>query len=137
MAASAVAGSHAFPWTFWMLPVALLPWILTTGGVVLAVSVISVHYRDMRDLVGHLLNLFFFASPIIYSLDGLDVPAALRRPLELNPLASLVVVYRDVVFSGTVPDLRTWLTALCVGVVSWWFGARVFSHYRETLVEAV
>ena len=137
MAASAVAGSHAFPWTFWMLPVALIPWILTTGGVVLAVSVISVHYRDMRDLVGHLLNLFFFASPIIYSLDGLDVPTALRRVLELNPLASLVVIYRDVVFSGSVPDLRTWLTAFFVGVVSWWFGARVFSHYRETLVEAV
>jgi ABC-type polysaccharide/polyol phosphate export permease len=91
----------------------------------------------MRDLIGHLLNLFFFASPIIYSLDGLDVPTVLRRALELNPLASLVTVYRDVVFSGTVPDVGTWLTAFFVGVVSWWVGTRIFSHYRETLVEAV
>jgi ABC-type polysaccharide/polyol phosphate export permease len=83
------------------------------------------------------LNLLFFASPIIYSLDGLEVPEPLRRVLVLNPLASLVRVYRDVVFTGTVPALSVWLTAFAVGAVSLWLGTRVFLHYRETLVEAV
>ncbi|MDX2438906.1 MAG: ABC transporter permease, partial [Acidobacteriota bacterium] len=113
------------------------PWIMVTGGAVLAISVLSVHYRDMRDLVGHLLNLLFFSSPIIYSLDGLKVPEALRRVLVLNPLASLVRVYRDVVFTGTVPPVSVWLAAFAVGGVSLWLGTRVFLHYRETLVEAV
>jgi len=137
MAVAAVIGAHPFPWTLWMVPLALVPWILTTGGVVLAVSALSVHYRDMRDLVGHLLNLFFFASPIIYSLDGLQVPPMLRRILVLNPLASLVTVFRDVVFTGEISSPGTWLAALAVGVISWWLGVRVFAHYRETLVEAV
>lgn len=137
MAVAALVGAHPFPWTMWLVPLALVPWILTTGGVVFAVSALSVHYRDMRDLVGHLLNLFFFASPIIYSLDGLQVPSLLRRVLALNPLASLVTVYRDVVFTGEISSFETWLTALAVGVISWWLGARVFAHYRETLVEAV
>ena len=91
----------------------------------------------MRDLVGHVLNLLFFASPIIYSLDGLEVPDALRRVLVLNPLASLVRVYRDVVFSGMVSGALVWLTAVMVGCVSLWVGTRVFLRYRETLVEAV
>jgi ABC-type polysaccharide/polyol phosphate export permease len=120
-----------------MVPLALIPWVMVTGGAVLAVSVVSVHYRDMRDLVGHLLNLLFFASPIIYSLEGLELPDALRRVLVLNPLASLVRVYRDVVFSGGVSAAVVWLTALAVGAVSLWLGTLVFTRFRETLVEAV
>jgi ABC-2 type transport system permease protein/lipopolysaccharide transport system permease protein len=137
MVAAAAAGLHPFPWTFWLLPLALLPWLLLTGGAVLAVSVLSVHFRDMRDLVGHLLNLLFFASPIIYTLDGLALPGLLRRVLALNPLASLVEVYRDVVFAGQVPAPATWLTAYAVGAVSLWLGTVVFARGRETLVEAV
>jgi ABC-type polysaccharide/polyol phosphate export permease len=137
MAAAATMGLHPFPRVFWLVPLALAPWIMVTGGAVLAISVLSVHYRDMRDLVGHVLNLLFFASPIIYSLDGLEVPDMLRNVLAVNPLASLVRVYRDVVFTGAVPEVSVWLTAFAVGGVSLWLGTRVFMHYRETLVEAV
>ena len=131
------AGHHPFPTTFWLVPLALVPWLMAGGGAVLAISVLSVHYRDMRDLVGHLLNLLFFASPIIYSLEGLEVPPLLRRILVLNPLAPLVTVYRDVVFAGIVPSATDWLTACVVGAVALWMGTAVFSRYRETLVEAV
>jgi ABC-type polysaccharide/polyol phosphate export permease len=137
MAVSAAAGLHAFPWTFPLLLIALVPWILTTGGAVFAISVLSVHYRDMRDLVGHLLNLLFFASPIIYSLEGLQVPVVLHRILIFNPLASLVTVYRDAAFAGQMSSPQTWLTAVAVGIVSWWLGTRVFAAFRETVVEAV
>lgn len=137
MAGSAVAGLHPFPWTFPLVVAALVPWILATGGAVFAVSVLSVHYRDMRDLVGHLLNLLFFSSPIIYSLDGLQVPPILHRMLTLNPLASLVVVYRDAAFAGTVSPPQTWLTAFVVGGIAWSLGAWVFRAYRETVVESV
>jgi ABC-type polysaccharide/polyol phosphate export permease len=134
---SSAAGLHVFPWTFPLVAVALVPWVLATGGAVLAVSVLSVHYRDMRDLIGHLLNLLFFSSPIIYSLEGLQVPVLLHRILTLNPLASLVVIYRDAVFAGEVASLQTWLTAFAVGVIAWWLGTRIFAAFRETVVEAV
>ena len=100
-----------------MVVVALIPWFLITGGAVFAISVLSVHYRDMRDLVGHLLNLLFFSSPIIYSLEGLQVPVLLHRVLILNPMASLVTVYRDAVFAGRVSPPQLWLTAFVVGGV--------------------
>jgi lipopolysaccharide transport system permease protein len=96
-----------------------------------------VHYRDLRDLVGHLLNLLFFSSPIIYSLDGLDLPSWLERVLRLNPLGSLVELYRDVVFTGVIPEFRLWLVAMIVGVVAWVLGALIFGRFRETLVESV
>jgi len=99
------------------------------------VAALSVHFRDLRDLSGHVLNLFFFASPIIYCLEGLD--EWLRRILVLNPLASLVHVYRSAAFAGPLAGPDQWLLALLVGVVSWWLGATIFARTRDTLVEAV
>jgi ABC-type polysaccharide/polyol phosphate export permease len=137
LAASAAAGWHPFPWTLWLLPAALVPWLLVTAGVALTVSALSVHFRDLRDLLGHLLNLLFFASPIIYSLDGLEIPDWLYRVLVLNPLAPLVDLYRDVAFVGRMSPVRDWLLAVAVGLVVFWLGGRVFARWRDTLVEAV
>jgi ABC-type polysaccharide/polyol phosphate export permease len=137
LAASALAGGHPFPWTVVLIPVALVPWLALTGGVALATSALSVHFRDLRDLLGHLLNLLFFASPIIYTLDGLEIPSGLRRALLLNPLAPLVELYRDVAFAGRISPAADWAIAIAVGLVAWWLGAVLFSRYRDTLVEAV
>ncbi len=134
---SAVAGWHPFPWTCLLLPVALVPWVLLAGGVAFAVSALAVHFRDLRDLLGHLLNLLFFASPIIYSLEGLELPSMLRRVLLLNPLAPLVAVYRDVAFTGRVSGPGSWAAALGFSLLVWWAGTRLFDRYRDTLVEAV
>jgi ABC-2 type transport system permease protein/lipopolysaccharide transport system permease protein len=137
MVVAAVAGWHPFPVTLWLLPLALLPWLLLAGGATLAVSALSVKFRDLRDLVGHLLNLLFFSSPIIYSLDGLEVPSWLDEVLRLNPLAVLVELYRDLAFAGSIPEPRSWLAAVLIGMVVWGLGALVFSRFRETLVESV
>jgi ABC-type polysaccharide/polyol phosphate export permease len=137
MVVSAIAGWHPFPWTFPLVFVALVPWLLVVGGLGLAVSALSVHYRDLRDLLGHLLNLVFFASPIIYSLEGLELPSPLKRLLLLNPLGPLVETYREVVFDGVLGKPASWAIALAVGLAAWLAGSWLFERYRDTLVEAV
>jgi ABC-type polysaccharide/polyol phosphate export permease len=134
---AAIAGWHPFPTTAWLLPAALLAWLLLAGGATFAVSALSVKLRDLRDLVGHILNLLFFSSPIIYSLDGLDVPDWLGTLLRLNPMASLVVLYRELVFAGRCPPVQVWLAAFAVAVLSWILGVAVFARFRDTLVESV
>ena len=137
MAVAAVFGAHPFPWTIVLLPLALVPWVLATAGIAAAVAAGAVHFRDLRDLVGHLLNLLFFSSPIIYSLDGLDLHPKLKALLRLNPFASLVEVYRDLAFEGHLPEIRIALTALLFGVSFFLLGTWVFSRMRDTIVEAV
>jgi ABC-type polysaccharide/polyol phosphate export permease len=51
---SAMAGWYPFPWTFVLLPVALVPWVLLAGGTSFAVSALAVHFRHLRDLLGGL-----------------------------------------------------------------------------------
>ena len=137
LATSAAMGWHPFTLTLLVLPFALVPWILVAAGAALTVAPLAVHYRDLRDLVGHLLNLVFFSSPIIYSLDGLAAPDLLRLALRANPMATLVEVYRDAAFAGTLAPAWKWGAAYAVGVAVFCVGAAVFTRLRETLVEAV
>jgi len=135
LVAGALLHLHPFPLTIVMLPLALIPWILVSGGTAMAISALAVHFRDVRDLTGNVLNILFFGSPIIYSLDGL--PPKLRHILGFNPFASLVEVYRSVAFDGRPAPVETWGIAFLVGVVAWAVGSWIFSRLRDTLVEAV
>jgi ABC-type polysaccharide/polyol phosphate export permease len=83
-----------------------------------------------------MLNLFFFATPIIYTLDMIPV-RALRRVIQVNPVTPLIEVYRDVVLLGRIPSLLTWAWAVAVALVSWLVGAWIFSRLRETIAETV
>ena len=136
LAAATWAGWHPFPWTVLLLPLALLPWILMTGGLALVVAALSVHLRDLRDLLSHLLNLLFFASPIIYSLEGLEV-GWLQRLLSLNPLRIPVELYRSVAFEGVPGSAAAWAASMVVALVAWGAGSWVFGRLRDTVVEAV
>jgi len=137
MAAASYFGWHVFPWTMFLLPLALIPWILVAAGGAMAISALAVRLRDLRDLVGHFLNILFFASPIIYSLDIQQMPGPLLKILRLNPMAVLVTVYRDVAFSGRLPTNQEWALAFLVGLISWVLGILIFSRLRDSLVEAV
>jgi lipopolysaccharide transport system permease protein len=118
-----------------LLPFALLLWVAAVTGLVLAVAALAVLFRDLRDLLQNLLNLVFFMTPIIYTLDS--VPAGiLRTVVRANPVAPLVAVYRDVLF-GRVPGPGTWLGAFAVAAVCLLVGVVVFERLRETLVELV
>ncbi len=134
---SAFFGWHPFPWTIILIPFAITPWIIATGGIAYAVSALSVHFRDVRDLAGHILNMLFFASPIIYGLEGLDVPQPMQIALRLNPLACLVEVFRDAVFYGRVSPWWQWAVSFGFGMLAWWIGTAIFGRFRETFVEAV
>ncbi len=133
---SSFAGWHPFPWTVVLLPLALVPWVVATGGCALAVAALAVHFRDLRDLISHLLNLLFFGTPIIYSLTGLP-EGWLRRLLAAGPLTSLVDVYRGLAFDGQVPSIGTWALAMGVAMAAWAVGSLVFNRLRETIVEAL
>jgi len=132
----AMLGHVVFPWTVVLLPIGLLLWSLAVAGLSLAVSALAVHFRDLKDLLHNLLNLFFFATPIIYPLD--IVPAGvLRRVIQANPVTPLIEVYRSLVLLGRIPSWLTWVWALAVALVCWVVGAWVFARLRETIAETV
>ena len=119
----------------WLPVLMAVQWLLTVGFALL-LSALTVHFRDIRDLLGNLLTLWFFGTPILYGLD--IVGPGVRRILELNPFTHLVVAYQEVlVVPGQfVPGLGLALVAggavlLCAA------GLVVFDRLRDTLAEDV
>jgi ABC-type polysaccharide/polyol phosphate export permease len=118
------------------LPLIVADQLLLTLGLALLVSALTVHFRDLRDLLGNLLTLAFFATPIIYPLS--QAPDWARRFLSLNPFTHLAVAYQEVLFHpGPFED---WSHVLVLGSVSaavFAVGYFVFDRLRDTLAEEV
>ena len=54
-------------------PIVLLVQLILTLAFALILSALTVHFRDIRDILGNLLTVWFFVTPIIYT--WLDAPA--------------------------------------------------------------
>ena len=117
-------------------PVIVLIQLILTLGLALLLSALTVHFRDVRDLLSNLLTLWFFGTPIIYALS--QVPPQVQQVLNLNPMTHLVVSYQEVLFkAGT---FSRWPQLLAVGaaaVAVFIAGFFVFDRLRDTLAEEV
>jgi lipopolysaccharide transport system permease protein len=117
-------------------PVVVLIQLIFTLGLALLLSALTVHFRDIRDLLSNLLTLWFFGTPIIYAVS--QVPPGVRRVLNVNPMTHLVVSYQEVLFKAGAFAL--WSQLLIVGMVSvavFVAGFLVFDRLRDTLAEEV
>jgi lipopolysaccharide transport system permease protein len=88
--------------TLLAVPVLLLIQVLLTLGVVLFAAALNVFYRDVRFLVPLGLQLWMYATPIIYPISL--VPEWLRPLYLLNPMTGLIEAYRAVALRGAWPD---------------------------------
>lgn len=87
------------PWL--TLPVILLVQTMFTVGLGLAGAALNVFYRDMRHLFILVLQLWMYASPVIYPVSA--VPEQYRGIYFLNPMAGILAAYRAVLFDQQLP----------------------------------
>jgi ABC-type polysaccharide/polyol phosphate export permease len=117
-------------------PLIVLIQLILTLGLALLLSALSVHFRDIRDLLANVMTLWFFATPIIYALS--QAPASVRWYLNLNPFTHLAVSYQEVLFRRG--GFTEWPRLLAVGggaVLVLCFGYFIFDRLRDTLAEEV
>jgi lipopolysaccharide transport system permease protein len=135
-----------FSWTFAYLPVLLVIQTVFLAGVVLFVSALAVFFRDTVHLIGIVVQFWFFLTPVVYVLDTLgELPARILR--WLNPMASMVEFYREILYGGAaavgaVPTpglpalesvVRVLLTALAMLAFGYWFFQRRSGRFGEEL----
>ena len=117
-------------------PVVVAVQLVLTMGLALLVSVLTVRYRDVRDLLANGLTLWFFATPIVYSLS--DAPASVRPWLNLNPFTHLAMAYQEVLFvPGPFTGWRRLGAVAAASVAVLAAGYAVFDRMRDTLPEDV
>lgn len=109
---------YRVPVTAYLLfaPLILFVQLVLTVGVALLFSALNVRYRDVRHAVPLLIQVWMFATPIIYPI-GI-IPEPFRSVcLLLNPMAGIIDGYRSVAVLGLPPDLRAVGSAALVSVI--------------------
>ena len=128
-------------------PVIVVVQLVFTVGLALIVSALTVHFRDIRDLLANLLTFWFFATPIIYYYKMASV-ASFAWLFNWNPFFHLAVSYQEVLFfrreAADVPIFPTafghiwWLLAMGAASVGLFLvGYWVFDRLRDSFAEAV
>lgn len=137
-----ITRAHFSPW-LWLLPFVILIQTCFTLGVSLFLSAINVYYRDTLMIMDVVLLAWFFLTPVVYSItilpssyEILGVTVNLQRLMYiLNPMASLIAAYRDLLYWGYRTDLdfflRTAVTSIAVLIIGYWFFARHSHDFGE------
>jgi len=86
-----------------MLPVVIGLQVLFTIGVVFVISALGLFFQDTGNIISHLLRMWYFLSPGLYSLD--IVPARYQAIYRLNPFCELMTSYRDIIMYSRMPDI--------------------------------
>jgi ABC-type polysaccharide/polyol phosphate export permease len=118
-----------------LLPLPIAVQLVFTLGLALFVSALTVHFRDIQNILAHLLHLWFFATPIIYFYG--TTHGALRNVLRLNPLTHVLVSYQQILFHGGFDHYRGLAAALLSALLTYAVGAFLFDRLRDTLAEEV
>ena len=102
-------------------------------GLALALSALTVHFRDLSNIIGHLFRLWFFSSPILYLYSA--VPGRFRDVLRLNPMSHIIVSYQQMFFSGEFDHWKGLGAAAVFAIAVFAFGAFIFDRLRDALAE--
>jgi lipopolysaccharide transport system permease protein len=133
-----IAGNMVIPWMLPVLVVTLLQAAFVVG-IALALSVWSVYFRDLEYLVGILLQIWFYATPIVYPLsvveDAADGRQGLLQVYRLNPMTRFAEVYRDLWYSLRWPSVATMAYLVACATVALVVGWIAFDRLQGRLAE--
>jgi ABC-type polysaccharide/polyol phosphate export permease len=119
-------------------PVVLLIQLVLTMGLGLIVASLTVHFRDIKDILGNLMTFWFFATPIIYTMKLFDDKPVGKLLINLNPFTHLAVSYQEILFYPGPVGHWKWLVALAAASVGvFLFGYFLFDRLRDSFAEAV
>jgi lipopolysaccharide transport system permease protein len=123
---------QTLPW----FPVVLAVQLVFTLGLAFGLSALTVHFRDVRDLLTNALTLWFFATPIVYPY-SLPAVARFLTLFRLNPFYHLAVSYQEILFYGQFGHARSLLLLAGLSVAVFLGGYWLFDRLRDSFAEAV
>lgn len=115
-----------------LLPLAIVVLFVFTLGLSLLVAVMTVYFRDIEYLLTVLLQLLYFATPILYPVSAM--PEKYRIYFAMNPLYSQVRVFQQIMYYGVWPSATDWGVMIGVALAAFVAGAGTLVALEEDLV---
>ncbi|NET54363.1 MAG: ABC transporter permease [Merismopedia sp. SIO2A8] len=122
--------------TLVLLPLVWLPQLLLTAGLGYLTAGLTVFLRDIPQVLGVVLNLWFYLTPIVYPASL--IPEGFRDwVFWLNPLAAIAEVYRDLVLVGSLEHWVQWGAATVFSTVVFGLGFWCYQRLRPAFADVL
>jgi homopolymeric O-antigen transport system permease protein len=118
----------------YIIPI-LLVLVIFTVATSLIFSATQVRFRDVGVALGLLLQIWMFASPVVYPLSA--VPQRIRPFYELNPLVGIIENFRRVLLQGISPDFRSLAISAVISIVLLIAAYVYFKRVEATIADIV
>ena len=122
-------------WTLAWVPVLFAIHLVFILGLALPLAALNLFFHDVRFLVGVVLTLWFYITPVIYPVDL--VPDKYRILFDLNPNSLFINAYRRVVLQGVSPGEDRLLLGLTVAVLTFIVGYFLFKRMESGFADRI
>ncbi len=121
------------------LPFVMVVQYVFTLGFCFLISALTVHFRDIKDILNNLLTFWFFASPIIYPMTFRTVQehSILQIFLNLNPMTHIMWGYQNCVFWGEMIRWKRLGVTFLFSLLLLFIGYYIFDRLRDSFPEEV
>lgn len=102
-------------------------------GLVLIFSALTVYFRDLEHILGIFVNAWFYLTPIIYTIKM--VPPQFMGLMYANPMTSVILAYRDILYYKQAPQMTTLLSTVCFAVAFMVIGYFSFQKLQKKFAE--
>lgn len=124
-------------WNVLWAPVIVLVTAILAFGLALLLSTAAVFFRDVQHFIGIAMQMWFWGSPVIYSLGIIGDRPALLNIVQLNPMAGILTSMRNVVLLDQPPDWPLLAYATGVGLVLLVIGYVAFRRNERLFAEMI
>lgn len=118
----------------WLVPV-LLAYALMLLGLSWGLAALGVFLPDLQHIMGLLVTLLLFLSPVFYSIDML--PAMWQQLIMLNPLSWIISCVRDVMFYQQAPNATQLMLLWGVSLVVLLMGYLFFNKAAKSFADVI
>lgn len=123
-----------FSWNLLFLPLVILAQYILSLAIIFITSAINVYIRDAEYIINFLVQMLFYATPILYSSDLFGSKAWI---LNFNPMTTIINSYRDILYSGITPNLQYLFIVLFGSVMLLFIGILIFRKLEKGFAEEV
>lgn len=114
-------------------PLVLIIQYILQLAISFVLSAFTVYFRDLEHFIQIILQVMFYATPIVYAAQ--DIPAAFQMVMKLNPMAHIINGYRSIFYYQTMPDLKALFILLAISVVACIAGYFIFRKLQKGFAE--
>lgn len=119
-------------WTVVLFPIPLILLMVFSFGLGLLLATVAVKFRDIMHLYAVFTTGLLYLTPVIYALSLL--PPALYTIVRINPITNYLMIYRDVMLNGILPDPLQIVIAAVEAVVMLFLGVWLFAKKQDNFI---